>query len=352
MRIRPSAARNLLRLIAMSMVVAAACVTLLSGSFNRASAAPTTSAAPATASGGELTVAKAAVLGVVEGLTEYLPVSSTGHLLITERILDVGQNDADREAINSYTVIIQIGAILAVLAVSWRRVVEVLQGLIGRSEPGRKLLFALVVAFIPAAIIGKGGEKIITHKLLKPWPVVAAWIVGGVVLLVLWPKLSGRGATGGSGEAGRASKRSGEAQPQSYGRVGAALESLTLRQAAIIGGAQVLALWPGTSRSLVTIMAALAVGLNLVAAVEFSFLLGLLTLSAATAYEGLAHGSDLVDRFGTGTPLVGIVVAGIAAFISVRWMLSWLQHSGLEVFGYYRIAVGVVVAALLVTSVI
>ena len=318
----------------MAMVVAAACVTLLSGSMNRAGAIPTTAATRATpaapstasASGDELTVAKAAVLGVVEGLTEYLPVSSTGHLLITERILDVGQNEADREAINSYTVIIQIGAILAVLAVSWRRVVEVLQGLIGRSEPGRRLLFALIVAFIPAAIIGKGGEKIITHKLLRPWPVVAAWIVGGVVLLVLWPKLSGRS--------------------------GAALESLTLRQAAIIGGAQVLALWPGTSRSLVTIMAALAVGLNLVAAVEFSFLLGLLTLSAATAYEGLTHGSDVVDRFGTGTPLVGIVVAGIAAFISVRWMLSWLQHRGLEVFGYYRIGVGVVVAALLVTSVI
>ena len=315
----------------MAMVVAAACVTLVSGSMNRASAVPTTPATPAvsanaSASRVELTVAKAAVLGVVEGLTEYLPVSSTGHLLITERILDVGQNEADREAINSYTVIIQIGAILAVLAVSWRRVVEVLQGLIGRSEPGRRLLFALIVAFIPAAIIGKGGEKIITDKLLKPWPVVAAWIVGGVVLLVLWPKLSGRS--------------------------GAALESLTLRQAAIIGGAQVLALWPGTSRSLVTIMAALAVGLNLVAAVEFSFLLGLLTLSAATAYEGLTHGSDVVDRFGTGTPFVGIVVAGIAAFISVRWMLSWLQHRGLEVFGYYRIGVGVVVAALLVTSVI
>ena len=336
MRIRPSAVPSVLRLFVMAMVVAAASIALLSGSMNHASAvasAPATPAAPATASsaGGELTVAKAAVLGVVEGLTEYLPVSSTGHLLITERILDVGQNDADREAINSYTVIIQIGAILAVLAVSWRRVVEVLQGLIGHSEPGRKLLFALIVAFIPAAIIGKGGEKIITDKLLKPWPVVVAWIVGGVVLLVLWPKLSGRASTGGSG---------------------AALESLTLRQAAIIGGAQVLALWPGTSRSLVTIMAALAVGLNLVAAVEFSFLLGLLTLSAATAYEGLKHGSDVVDRFGTGTPLVGIVVAGIAAFISVRWMLNWLQHRGLEVFGYYRIGVGVVVAALLVTSVI
>lgn len=320
----------------MAMVVAAACVTLLSGSSARASAVPRTPATPAapttaSLSGGDLTVAKAAVLGVVEGLTEYLPVSSTGHLLITERILDVGQNDADREAINSYTVIIQIGAILAVLAVSWRRVVEVLQGLIGRSEPGRRLLFALIVAFIPAAIIGKGGEKIITDKLLRPWPVVAAWIVGGVVLLVLWPKISDRVSSKGAG---------------------AALESLTLRQAAIIGGAQVLALWPGTSRSLVTIMAALALGLNVVAAVEFSFLLGLLTLTAATAYEGLTHGSEVVDRFGTGTPLVGIVVAGIAAFISVRWMLSWLQHRGLEVFGYYRIAVGVVVAALLVTSVI
>ena len=271
-------------------------------------------------------MAKAAVLGVVEGVTEYLPISSTGHLLIAERILDVGQGDADREAINSYTVIIQLGAILAVLVVSWRRVIQVLKGLVGRSEPGRRLLMALVVAFVPAAIIGKGGEKIISDRLLKPWPVVAAWIVGGVVLLVLWPRLAAR--------------------------AGHALESLTLRQAGCIGLAQVLALWPGTSRSLVTIMAGLAVGLELVAAVEFSFLLGLVTLGAATAYEGLTNGSTVIDRFGTGTPLVGIVVAAVAAFVSVRWMLGWLRGRGLAVFGWYRIGVGLAVGVLLLTNAI
>lgn len=298
--------------------------------FSRSSAgAAPVAAAPdttTTAGSGDLTAAKAALLGLVEGVTEYLPISSTGHLLITEKLIKVGQDEADKEAINSYTVIIQLGAILAVLVLSWRRVLSVLQGLVGKSEPGRRLLFALVVAFIPAAVIGKGGESLITDHLLKPWPVVAAWIVGGVALLVLWPRLRER--------------------------PGVALEQLTLRQAGIIGVAQVLALWPGTSRSFVTILAGLAVGLSLSAAVEFSFLLGLLTLGAATAYEALKSGSAVVDRYGTASPLIGIVVAAVAAFVSVRWMVSWLRTKGLEVFGWYRIAAGVVVAVLLITNVI
>ena len=103
---------------------------------------------------------------------------------------------------------------------------------------------------------------------------------------------------------------------------------------------------------MITIIAAVLVGLSLRAAVEFSFLLGLITLSAATAYEGLKGGSDLVDTFGVGTPLIGLVVAFVAAIASVKWMVSWLNDKGFELFGWYRIAVGILAFVLLATGAI
>jgi undecaprenyl-diphosphatase len=274
-----------------------------------------------------LSAAQAVILGLVEGISEYLPISSTGHLLVTEELLKLRNgSQASRDALDSYTVIIQFGAILAVLVLYRKRVITIFQGLLGKSESGRTLLIASIVAFIPAAIIGKGGDKLIKEKLLRPWPIVIAWVIGGIVILVLWPKIKDR--------------------------QGALLEQITIRQALIIGVAQAVALWPGTSRSLVTILGGLLVGLSLEAAVEFSFLLGLLTLTAATAYESLGHGQEVIDQFGATTPLIGIVVAGLSAFVAVRFMVATLNKGGLAVFGYYRIAVGVIVAGLLLTSVI
>jgi undecaprenyl-diphosphatase len=276
----------------------------------------------------ELTTAKAAVLGVIEGITEYLPVSSTGHLTVAERLLDVGQHEPTKDAIKYYTVIIQIGAILAVLVIFWSRIVQMVQGLFGRSEVGRRTLIALVIAFIPAAVTGVALEKPIEDKLFGPFPVAIAWIVGGIGILLF----------------ARRQKRTGLG--------GQSLDLITSRQAAIIGASQVLALWPGTSRSLVTIIAAVLVGLSLQAAVEFSFLLGLATLSAATLYTGGKHGSEVIDAFGVGSPLVGIVVAGVAAFVAVRWMIGYLNKHDLSVFGWYRLAIGVATMVLLATSVL
>ncbi len=279
------------------------------------------------ADGKKLSTPQAVILGLVEGITEYLPISSTGHLLVTEELLKLRNGSpASRDALDSYTVIIQFGAILAVLVLYRTRIMTIFQGLVGKSESGRTLLIASVVAFIPAAVIGKGGDKLIKEKLLRPWPIVVAWIVGGIVILVLWPKIKDR--------------------------KGAALEQITIRQALIIGVAQAAALWPGTSRSFVTILGGLLVGLSLEAAVEFSFLLGLLTLTAATAYESLGHGKEVIDQFGTTAPLIGIVVAGLSAFVAVRFMIATLNKGGLALFGYYRIAIGVAVAGLLLTSVI
>ena len=128
--------------------------------------------------------------------------------------------------------------------------------------------------------------------------------------------------------------------------------SITTRDALIIGGAQVFALWPGTSRSLVTIVAALLLGVSMSAAVEFSFLLGFVTLGAATAYEMLSSGKTMIDTFGIAVPLIGLVVAFAAAALSIRWMVDYLSRHDLSIFGWYRIGVAVIVLALLAVNAI
>ena len=125
------------------------------------------------------------------------------------------------------------------------------------------------------------------------------------------------------------------------------LTSLTTRHAAIIGAAQILALWPGMSRSLVTIAAALAIGASMAAAVEFSFLLGLATLTAATVFDLLKDGQTLLDDYGWRTPLLGAIVAFITAVIAVRWLVSFLRTRPLSIFGWYRIGIALVTAALI-----
>jgi undecaprenyl-diphosphatase len=275
----------------------------------------------------EMNAWKAAVLGVVEGVTEYLPVSSTGHLLVTQRILGIGDTDATKDAADTYAIAIQFGAILAVLVLYWNRIVSILKGVIGRDPEGRRILVALVMAFLPAVVVGVLGEKAIKSHLFGPWPVVIAWTVGGILVIWLAPRITAE-------------------------RKGFKITELTWRRGLIIGVAQVLAMWPGTSRSLVTILAALAVGASLAAAVEFSFLLGLMTLGAATVYETAKNGSTVIDAYGWVDPLVGMVFAFVAAVVAVRWMVSWLQTRSLAIFGWERLAAAAVTVVLLVTSVI
>ncbi len=307
-----------------------------------ASAQPTTStpSAPATsdavdatgtvdvqAADSEMNAWKAAVLGIVEGVTEYLPISSTGHLLVTQRILGIGEDPATVDAAKSYAIAIQFGAILAVLVLYRRRIATIVAGLFGRDADGRRLLVALACATAPAVVIGLAFEKPIKDNLLGPGPVVAAWIVGGIVILAVADKV-------------RAD------------RPGIALTRLGAKQAFIIGGAQVLAMWPGTSRSLVTILAALAVGTTLAAAVEFSFLLGLVTLSGATLYEGATNGSTMVDAYGVIDPLIGLLFAFVSAALAIRWMVNWLQTRSLAIFGWERLAVAAITVGLLAAGAI
>jgi len=271
---------------------------------------------------------EAAVLGVVEGVTEFLPISSTGHLLITSRLLDLPSTGKAGDAVKSYEIAIQFGAILAVLVLYRRRVGSMIEGVAGRSTEGREVLRVVAIAFVPAAVVGVLAEKVIKDVLFGTWPVVVAWIVGGVAVIAL-------------SRAGRLSQAGSRA-----------LGSLTTRDAMIIGGAQEFAIWPGTSRSLVTIVAALLLGISMSAAVEFSFLLGFVTLGAATAYEMLSSGKTMIDTFGIAVPLIGLVVAFAFAAVSIKWMATYLSRHDLSVFGWYRIGVALIVLGLAATNAI
>jgi undecaprenyl-diphosphatase len=291
-------------------------------------AAPAGAVTLAAATEDALTLGQAILFGIVEGVTEFLPISSTGHLLLLARVLEVGQRGPAEDAIKSYEIAIQAGAILAVLGLYRHRFATMIEGAAGRSDEGRRVLVAVVIAFIPAALVGVLLENAIKDQLFGAAPVIAAWIAGGVGILVL--------------------TRAGVLSPSG----GRPLEQLSTRDALVIGAAQVVALWPGTSRSLVTIVAALLLGYSMAAAVEFSFLLGFLTLGAATGYQVLKDGQEMIDAFGWVTPIVGLVAAFLAAAASIKWMVGYLQRHDLSVFGWYRIGIGVVAAVLVVTGAI
>lgn len=278
-------------------------------------------------SGNPLTVLEAVVLGLVEGLTEYLPVSSTGHLLVSNELLGLDEPQATKDAIETYAICIQLGAIVAVLFLYWGRIRQMLDGLMGRDADGRNLLNAVLVSFAITSAIALTIGEWVKDQLFGVATIAAAWIVGGVVILAL----SRRGW---------------------FDRAGNGIASLTVRQSVVIGAMQAIAMWPGVSRSMITIIAAVLVGLSLGAAVEFSFLLGLITLTAATGYEALGGGAEIIDTFGIVTPLLGLVVAFVSAMAAVKWMVAWLNEKGFEVFGWYRIGVGVLAFVLLAAGAI
>lgn len=281
-----------------------------------------------------MTTWKAAVLGIVEGVTEYLPISSTGHLLVASSMMGLGTSEADIQAANTYAIAIQFGAILAVAGLFWRRFRDMLLGLVGRSDEGRHLLIVLVIAFAPAAVLGFLFDDAIEQALFSPWPIVAAWFIGGVAILLL----EQRGMIPRHDET-----TEGDADP---------LLAITYRQALIIGLVQTVAMWPGTSRSLMAILGALLVGVTMSAAVEFSFLLGFVTLSAASFYSVLTDGGDLVDQFGLLDPLLGLLFAFVSAVVAIKWMVGYLQRHSLSIFGWYRIVAATVTGSLLLAGVL
>ena len=289
--------------------------------------------APATAEAAQkITALQATILGVVEGLTEYLPVSSTGHMILASHAMGLthyesagarGPRLSKAEAVDAFEIVIQFGAILAVLGLYRRRVGQMLAGLAGRNAQGLRLAGLLLVAFLPAAIVGMALHKSIKEYLFGPAAVSVALAAGGAAMIVceyfFWTRR--------------------KHQPR------ITIDTMTFAQALIIGLAQCLSLWPGTSRSMVTMLAGLGVGLDMVAAAEFSFLLALPTLIAATGYEGFSSRHVLLHSAGVEGLLLGVVVSGVVAALAVKGLVKWLTHHGLMPFGVYRILMAAVVYA-------
>ncbi len=264
----------------------------------------------------------ALILGAVEGLSEFLPISSTGHLILTSDLMELPQND---DGLKAFEVVIQAGALLAVVGLYFTRVRSMFLGLIGRDAAGRALLIQLSAAFLPAAIVGLLIGDWIKAHLFSTGPVIAALAVGGVLMIVV-ERLRVRRAGGGPLEL----------------TAGRELGSMTWKLALVIGCAQCLAMWPGTSRSMVTIVAALLLGFNPRAAAEFSFLLALPTLGAATAYDALREGGAILEASGWLGLAVGFAASMIVAWLAVKSFLAYLTRHGLSIFGWYRIVLAAV----------
>jgi undecaprenyl-diphosphatase len=257
----------------------------------------------------------ATLLGVVEGATEFLPVSSTGHLILAAHFLGL-----HGEAVKTFEVVIQAGALGAVLGLYRSRVVCMWRGFLGHDAAGRGLLANLLVSFLPAAFAGALLHRAIKARLFSVGPVVAALALGGLLMIGvdrwLWA-------------GGRASART--------------LESITIREALFIGCAQCLSLWPGTSRAMVTIVAGLLLGLPATVAAEYSFLLALPTLGAATLFDAVRGGDALLRDVSLVSIACGFVAAAIVAALAIRGLLRYLTRYGLAPFGWYRVGFSAVV---------
>ena len=286
---------------------------------------------------------QAFILGVIEGITEYLPVSSTGHLIVAQRLMGIGVGGPEsKAAADAFAVCIQGGAILAVLGLYSKRVLQMIRGVLGQDSEGLKLAITIIAGFLPAAVFGVLLNHWIEEKLFGMWPVITAWIVGGIgILAAAWWRKKNPPIGGGK-----------------------ELAELTVKMALIIGLLQCVAMWPGTSRSLMTIVGGLLVGLTVRAAVEYSFLLGVLTLTAATAkkavekvdgldpaYHTLFGGTKLMlHTYGPLPVIVGLVSAAVFAALAVKWLVSYLQSHGLSAFGWYRIGLGLIIGSLIVAG--
>lgn len=281
-----------------------------------------------------MTPLDAIILGLVEGLTEYLPVSSTGHLIIVSSLLGINRDPESTSAVAAFNIVVQGGAILAVLGLFWPRVASMLRGLVGRDPVGFRLARNIIVAFLPAAVLGVLLEEFIEAALFRPWPVIGALALGGVVLIGL-----------------RRWQDSVYANAENDTDRFVALEDLSWQRALVIGFLQCVAMWPGTSRSMMTIVGGMMMGLKPKDAAEFSFLLGLPTLGGACVYKLMTSGAEVLS-LGWLPVLLGIVVATIAAALAVKWFVTYLATHGLALFGWYRIALALVLAVLWLLGVV
>ena len=297
----------------------------------------------------ELRPRDAIILGLVEGITEFLPVSSTGHLIIASELLGLeneeplldsageplwykqpsaknpeGEPLTLKLASDTYTVVIQAGAIVAVVLIYWGQLMGILRGLLGKNTAGLRLLRNIIVACIPAVALGLTFGKLIDKYLFSIETVVVGLISGAVLMF--------------------AAERWRKQQPSaSVGRLEPS--DLSVRQALGIGFMQCLALWPGMSRSMVTMVGGYFCGLSPARSAEFSFLVGLPILSGAALLKSYKAGPAMIEVFGASSVILGSLVAACAAALAVKFLITYLSRHGLGVFAVYRLALAAVLCA-------
>jgi undecaprenyl-diphosphatase len=258
-----------------------------------------------------LLLLKAAVMGLVEGLTEFLPISSTGHLILAGSLLGL---DGEKDKV--FDIAIQTGAILAVIIVYWQKIRSTIQAL-PHSAAAQRFAFNVFIGFVPAVILGLLLGKAIKAHLFTPGVVASTFIIGG--LIILWA----------------------ERRPASTVRIHE-VEDMRGRDALKVGLVQCLAMIPGTSRSGATIIGGMLLGLSRKAATDFSFYLAIPTLIGAGAYS-LYKERALLSMADAPMFAVGLVVSFISAWVCVRWLLRFISSHSFEVFAWYRIVFGLVV---------
>jgi undecaprenyl-diphosphatase len=273
-----------------------------------------------------LTLLKAIIMGVVEGITEFLPISSTGHLIATAEIISFYPDAADTQFRHLFEIVIQLGAILAVLALFRQRVWRVISTL-HNNAASRVFVAKLAVAFIPAGIIGFTTHKFVEKYLMNTATVATMLVLGGVAILLI--------------------ERRKTAEPRYTDAM-----NLPWGIALAVGSCQCLSLLlPGTSRAAATILGGLLLGLNRPAATEFSFFLAIPTMLAATSYSLLKHREALHDaKFGI--LAVGFIVSFIVAWIVIAWLIRFVSTHTFTVFGWYRIVAGLILGGLILTGVV
>jgi undecaprenyl-diphosphatase len=271
---------------------------------------------------------QAIVLGIVEGVTEFLPISSTGHLTIVEGLM--GQQ-TDSAGVTAFTAIIQIGAILAAIIFFWRDIVRIVVGLFrglfsaaGRESADWQLALAVVAGTIPIAVVGLLAKSFIETSLRSLWVVAIALILWSAVIV-----FAERAATQQRGEA-----------------------DVTVMDGLIIGIVQCFALVPGVSRSGATISAGLLRDLDRVTATRLSFFLGIPALTAAGLLEAVDRRKDISATVGWGPTVVGLVVSFVVAYVTIAWLLRFVAGHSLVAFVWYRVGLGLLLIAGLVTGVV
>lgn len=307
---------------------------------------------PETTAQAAMQVWQAAVLGLVEGVTEYLPVSSTGHLIIASDLMGLGRSESARDAVDAFEIVVQGGAILAVLGLYWPRVWQMLKGLVGKDKAGLRLAINIIIAFVPAAVLGVLTHDWIKAHLFNPASVLTALALGGVFMIAL-----DRFKVGPMRRADARAEAGEDVPDEDRGHE---IDDLTPIKALVVGVMQCVAMWPGTSRSMMTIVGGVLVGLRPKAAAEFSFLLGLPTLGGACLYslaKNLKESHDagtpnMIEVIGVVPIAVGLVVATVSAAIAVRWLVGFLNRHGLSVFGWYRLALCALLGGLLAAGVV